>query len=324
MPLKRCRLLHILILWANVLFTFTSVFLFPWFIHTHFPVVHWATYTPTPGVIIISAAIVTALTALLSYGILVHPHSRWIRLFRDYQAAAGPTPEATFRSYTAISLLTLLACSTYILFMYQPWFHHPDEAEYGVLEMTTAGLFIAAAVVLVFSARRLRRRNSKGVAGLGRGPLLCYLLVAALCFLYGMEEISLGQWIFHWRTPASWANQAFQPETNIHNLVGHEWYRPAYLLLSIIFLAVMAGSAAARFRGARSTPLALILPHPGFLLPAAIIFLLNISSYALAYEFPKENELQEYLASFVVFHYSLMCYERARSSKRSPSVKEHM
>jgi len=314
----------VLILWANVLFTFTSVFLFPWFIHTHFPVVHWATYEPTPAVLAVSVAVATLLTAALSYVILTRLGSWQIRLFQDDQGGAGPEPVATFRSYTTISLLTLLAISTYILFMYQPWFHHPDEAEYGVLEMTTAGLFIAAGVVLVLSARRLRRWIKEGAAGPNRGPLLCCLLLAAFFFFYGMEEISLGQWIFHWRTPDSWARQSFQPETNIHNLVGHEWYRPAYLLLSTLFLALMLWSAAARRPGAPSTAWAIVLPHPGFLLPAAVILLLNISSYALAYEFPKENELQEYLASFVVFQYSLMCNERARSSKRPPSVKEHM
>lgn len=37
------------------------------------------------------------------------------------------------------------------------------------------------------------------------------------CFYIAGEELSWGQWIFHWQTPAEWATINDQDETNLHN-----------------------------------------------------------------------------------------------------------
>lgn len=46
-----------------------------------------------------------------------------------------------------------------------------------------------------------------------------FLLLAFLLFFGFGEELSWGQWIFHWQTPDLWRQINVQGETNIHNLV---------------------------------------------------------------------------------------------------------
>lgn len=45
-----------------------------------------------------------------------------------------------------------------------------------------------------------------------------YGIAALGCLYIAGEEISWGQWIFHWVTPAEWAQLNDQDETNLHNI----------------------------------------------------------------------------------------------------------
>lgn len=47
---------------------------------------------------------------------------------------------------------------------------------------------------------------------------LWYFIAALGCFYIAGEEISWGQWIFHWTTPTEWARLNDQDETNLHNM----------------------------------------------------------------------------------------------------------
>lgn len=71
---------------------------------------------------------------------------------------------------------------------------------------------------------------------------IVYLALAVACFLVAGEELSWGQWLFHWATPQGLSNLNLQHETNLHNLVNPRLYDPVYAMagLSLIGLAVMS------------------------------------------------------------------------------------
>jgi len=91
-------------------------------------------------------------------------------------------------------------------------------AEDGVLEQLTAALFLASSVAV--GARLLRPR------GLSRWHLL---LLAAVFFALGMEEISWGQRLMGWETPELWKRLNYQDETDLHNLI-----KPAIRFLYVL------------------------------------------------------------------------------------------
>jgi hypothetical protein len=110
------------------------------------------------------------------------------------------------RSYR-VSLITLLVLmglsfSTYLLLKRDLAIRLASED--GLYEYLTATCFLT---LVVFMVRLfLRTRNY-------------FFLALALVFLVGCgEEISWGQRIFGWRTPASIAQKNIQGETNLHNL----------------------------------------------------------------------------------------------------------
>lgn len=61
--------------------------------------------------------------------------------------------------------------------------------------------------------------------------LAAWFAVAALgCFFIGGEEISWGQWIFYWDTPAAFTALNDQNETNLHNMSSWLDQKPQALL----------------------------------------------------------------------------------------------
>ncbi len=97
---------------------------------------------------------------------------------------------------------------------------HEDSA---VETVTFLALFAASAIGFVV-ARRARRAAAPGLVwGF-------FLLFAVGLLVVGMEEISWGQWLFFWKTPASWRHLNAQGETNLHNL-GGLWGRSEWLRL---------------------------------------------------------------------------------------------
>ncbi len=81
----------------------------------------------------------------------------------------------------------------------------------GLLEQATVALLlpaIAAGVTLVV-AHRARLQS--------RAALRWVALCTAACVYFAGEEISWGQWIFHWQTPAFFQAINSQRETNLHN-----------------------------------------------------------------------------------------------------------
>ncbi len=112
----------------------------------------------------------------------------------------------------------LLAGVIMIILFYLPVFFLSNDTlrfltiEDGFYESVTAWLFIAAAIVFLYAFVRSRPRN------------VFFLLFALAFFFAAGEEISWGQRIFHFATPAVIAANNAQDEFNIHNLnfIQHE------------------------------------------------------------------------------------------------------
>jgi hypothetical protein len=79
------------------------------------------------------------------------------------------------------------------------------------VEMLTFILALAAAVMGMRLATALVRRRQRFAAGF-------YILFALGMFFIGMEEVSWGQQIIGWQTPADWGQVNAQGETTLHNL----------------------------------------------------------------------------------------------------------
>ena len=112
----------------------------------------------------------------------------------------------------------LLAGVIMIILSYLPVFFLSNDTlrfltiEDGFYESVTAWLFLAATIVFLYAFVRARPRN------------VFFLLFVLAFFFAAGEEISWGQRIFHFATPASFEANNAQEEFNIHNLnfIQHE------------------------------------------------------------------------------------------------------
>ena len=163
-----------------------------------------------------------------------------------------------------IALLGLAA----FLFVRRPDVYLRLIVEDGAVEWLQAALWFLSASAGLVAARRLRK------AGLGQAALLMALFTAA-AVVVGAEEISWGQRIFGWATPAPFLDANLQEETTFHNLLGGQRITAWSSIAVGLF-----GAAAWLFRGdARSRPgdvRRFIFParHAAlYFLPAALFFL---------------------------------------------------
>jgi hypothetical protein len=93
------------------------------------------------------------------------------------------------------------------LALYKRLFHGED----GLIELATAGILVPALVVAAIAARLLSKRKLRLAAAI--------LVVYAFgCFWLLGEELSWGQQIFGWQSPAYFEAQNLQGETNLHNM----------------------------------------------------------------------------------------------------------
>jgi hypothetical protein len=97
--------------------------------------------------------------------------------------------------------------------------------ENGPVEMTTFVAFIVGGVLGLVAARTARR------TGLG-ATIVTLLYVFSIGWLFaGMEEVSWGQSLWEFATPAGWAQVNLQDETNIHNMLDLQYYHPVLLFI---------------------------------------------------------------------------------------------
>ena len=90
------------------------------------------------------------------------------------------------------------------------------------VELLTFALLMAGGIYGVRLAMRARRRaDQRGdQGGLSTWVYAFYLIFGIMLLLIGMEEISWGQWFFHFETPESIARINTQHEFTLHNLKG--------------------------------------------------------------------------------------------------------
>jgi uncharacterized membrane protein YuzA (DUF378 family) len=152
---------------------------------------------------------------------------------------------------------------------FRQWF----LSEQGVIEILTAVCFGAAGVVGLALAARTR-----GVVP----PLfrVFYVGFALAALFVAFEEISWGQHLFGWQSPAWFAARNAQRETNLHNLFGHTPNRKLHDLAVIVF--TMGGivlPAVARLRPtayARGRWSHYVLPHGELVALVAMAALLRL------------------------------------------------
>lgn len=117
-----------------------------------------------------------------------------------------------------------------------------SEENYPV-ELGTFALLIAGGIYGLRLAMRARRRRIEGgPGGLPTWALGFYVTFSVFLLLIGMEEISWGQWFFHFHTPESIARINTQGEFTLHNLQGiggrTEWLRLAFGVGGLVGIAL--------------------------------------------------------------------------------------
>lgn len=88
-------------------------------------------------------------------------------------------------------------------------------SETGPIELGTAALFLAASVGAVGYLRKHRPRLPRPYRAL-------FGLFAVTAFFVAMEEISYGQHLLGFESPAWFRQHNYQDETNLHNLFGNK------------------------------------------------------------------------------------------------------
>lgn len=107
------------------------------------------------------------------------------------------------------------------------WLFGREAADTGVVEFATFSLFACAAGLGLWLARTHN--------GLER---LTYLITAAVLAAIAGEEISWGQWIFHWASPTFFAESNLQGETNAHNFLGPGFIESGYAIAGAAILVL--------------------------------------------------------------------------------------
>lgn len=202
--------------------------------------------------------------------------------------AARSSREATSRGETAFALfalglvwvvLTPLAVLNRALGEPMTWVFGREAMDTGVVEYATVLLFAWSALACAWLARR----------GGGVQRWVYAAGAAAAVFIAG-EEMSWGQWLFHWDTPQAIAAANLQGETNVHNFLGPQAWELAYGAAGWAMIAVvLAMRFAPAARKVTLAPLA-VFRDSRFAAPLALAagvmmqhhFLQELSELALA------------------------------------------
>lgn len=166
------------------------------------------------------------------------------------------------------------------------WLFASETVDFGVSEygivLALAGI-AAISGVLAWRSRHLAR------------PV--FALIALACLFIAGEELSWGQWIFHWETPDSLAAVNLQNETNLHNLVDPRLYDVIYAVIGWATLLTALFAAGLINRTARPGDFIffyLIRSAASWLRTGRFALLLTLSAAVLL-----QHELFEEYAEFV-------------------------
>jgi hypothetical protein len=112
--------------------------------------------------------------------------------------------------------------------MYPEAFHRVVLSEQGLVELGTAAFYLVGAAAAVGLAWRTRG----SVPQRYRVLYMCYAIAA---LFVALEELSYGQHLFSWESPAWFAVHNTKGEVNLHNLIGSKPSRVLYDTGHIIF-----------------------------------------------------------------------------------------
>jgi branched-subunit amino acid ABC-type transport system permease component len=170
---------------------------------------------------------------------------------------------ALFRNLTSRRFSIALLCGSFLtgLVLVISWYLRESPGIRGLygedrfLETATAVLFVCSAALLAVAAIRYRRRP---IAHLNVVAALLATLGVVL-FVMGMEEISWGQRLFHWATPAALQQVNDQGETNFHN-ISNALLAPLYRWGTVALMVLIAASWLWLSRRSK-TVLRFLIPH---------------------------------------------------------------
>lgn len=231
----------------------------------------------------------------------------WRRITaRDTGASAERDRPATRNTLA----LAPIAC----VILYVAWFHLAPlsfalvlQGELGLVELSTCALFALAGTQAFRLAFRVgsQQRLASGVL----------LAIGAVALFVGLEEISYGQQLFHWRSPTYFAQHNAQGETNLHNLLasrpGKFLHRVAEYasLLVFVVLPVLAARWHPKRRAAigsitsiRRDSLVAFVPHFE-LVPLIALTWIVAAAKSLPGVAPDLNELRELLWGWSLLGY---------------------
>lgn len=182
--------------------------------------------------------------------------------------------------------------------------------EDGVFETLTVVALIGAASCLAVAVRRFDREPLLPPIPTG-ARLIFGLLVAAFVVLAG-EELSWGQRLFGWQTPAGFPAGNTQGEFNVHNFFTNALspvYRVFILLPVPVLLCLWLAYTERRWPTARLT-----LPHPSLIgLSVLIAFVAAVR--------PQEQELLEELFALFALAYGISVLRYAQPPHDRSSAK---
>ena len=193
-----------------------------------------------------------------------------------------------------LAFASLLFTLLYYLTGFVQQFHDGFAQEDGPIEWSTA-------IFLFFSSLVLARHS---IAQARNGAWVATLLVAlyALLFFFASgEEISWGQRVFGWESSEFFAENNYQNETNLHNLVVGEQQLAKTLFGSVLTTVLLLYLVAlplmySRFNWVKTFADALAIPVPG-LRHAALAF--GASIFIALVDLPRKWEVYEFIFSLI-------------------------
>ncbi len=152
-------------------------------------------------------------------------------------------------------------------------------------------------------------------------PLLRAAIVvfAIACFYIAGEEMSWGQWIFHWNTPEYWSAINRQQETNLHNTSYYFNQLPQTLLQIAIVVGGVLLPVAGKLREKLNLPIIEMLTPPLAILPVALLCIAFKSfdrlekSMDVSKILMKPSEATETFFFMFIMFYTLMLARRVKA-----------
>jgi hypothetical protein len=251
------------------------------------------------GILLTYAALRFAFTRMRG-GIL----ERWVLSHK-----AGNRLRISVLAVTFIGIPLLFGSFAYA--MTHPRYFAAYYGEDRLFENVTALLLILGGSLMLAAAISLLR------SAVPMKPLLAAMIapIGVATIVLGLEEISYGQRIMGWETPATMRDTNLQAETNLHNYWTHDVQAAVLWLIGILIFIGTAVSAL--LRATWLHPWTDFLPDQSFL-PYAAALLLLVSHAAF-------HELLEQVVAVAAFLYACQVLGAARKQllrARSRSLQD--